>query len=125
GCLAPLPAGAQEAAPECPQGRISAIFIDNHSVFDLSDPDLNRRFDWAYGLANRLHVATREGVIETELLFSEGDCYDIERLRDSERLLRLLPFIADVDIFGVRQPDGTIHVIVDTQDEWSTRVSMK
>ncbi len=125
GCLAAPPAAAQDVASACPQGRISAIFIDNHSVFDLSDPDLNERFDWAYRLANDLHVATREEVIGTELLFEEGDCYDLERLRDSERLLRLLPFIADVDIFGVRQPDGTIHVIVDTRDEWSTRVQVK
>jgi len=123
--LAPSRGGAQQEAEACPEGYVSAIFIDNHSVFDLSDPDLNRRFDWAYRLANRLHVATREEVVRRELLFREGDCYDIERLRDSERLVRLLPFIADVDIFGVRQEDGSIHVVVDTQDEWSTRVQVK
>jgi hypothetical protein len=112
---------AQDAAP-CPQGRISSVFIDTHSVFDLSDPELSQRFGWAYRLANRLHARTDEGVVRREILVAEGECYDVERLRDSERLLRELSFIADVDVFGVRQPDGTIHVVVDTQDEWSTRI---
>lgn len=115
-------ASAQEVDAACEAGRISHVFIDNHSVFDLSDPDLNRRFDWAYRLANRFHSPTRESVIRRELLFEPGDCYDVELLRDSERLLRSLQFIAAVDIYGVRQADGTIHVLVDTRDEWSLRV---
>jgi len=113
---------AQEIDGACREGRISNVFIDNHSVFDLSDPDLDMRFDWAYRLANRMHPATREKLIRRELLFAPGDCYDVERLRDSERLLRSLDFIAAVDIFGIRQADGTIHVLVDTRDEWSLRV---
>jgi hypothetical protein len=116
-------AGAAEAqADTCPDGTISTVFIDNHSVFDPTDPALNPRFDWAYRLVNTLHVRTREEVIRREILFEEGDCYDLERMRDSERLLRAMPFIASVDIFGVQQADGTFHVIVDTRDEWSTRV---
>lgn len=116
-------ARAQEPVDEaCPQGRIATVFVDNHSVFDLSDPDRNTQFDWAYRLANEIHIPTREEVIRREILFREGDCYDPETLRESERLLRAADFIADVDIFGVRQPDGSVHVIVDTQDEWSTRV---
>lgn len=111
-----------QAVDVCAEGRISSIFIDNHSVFDLTSSDLNERLAWAYRVANRLHSRTRESVIRRELLFEEGDCYDLERLRDSERLLRSLVFIADVDVFGLRQADGTVHVIVDTQDEWSTRV---
>ena len=53
--------------PSCAEGRISSVFVDNHSVFDLSDPDLNMRFGWAYRLANRLHPATRQSVIRREL----------------------------------------------------------
>lgn len=123
--LIPARAGvvaAQESAPDCREGRISSVFIDNHSVFDLSDPDLDMRFDWAYRLANSLHPSTRESFIRRELLFAPGDCYEVELLRDSERLLRSLDFIAAVDIFGIRQADGTIHVLVDTRDEWSLRI---
>ena len=118
---APAPLAGQEESA-CPGGVISEVFIDNHSVFDLSDPDLSPRFAWAYRIANGAHMATRPRVIRRELLFEVGDCYDLERLRDSERLLRSLPFIADVDLFGVRQADSTVHVIIDTRDEWSLRV---
>jgi hypothetical protein len=120
--LSAAPPAAGQAGAVCPEGRISSVFIDNHSVFDLSAPDLNERLAWAYRTANRLHSRTDESVIRRELLFGEGDCYDLDLLRDSERLLRSLEFIAHVDLYGLRQPDGTVHVIVDTQDEWSTRV---
>ena len=34
-----------------------------------------------------------------------------------------LAYYADFfDLFGVRQPDSTVHVIIDTRDEWSLRV---
>lgn len=126
-----MPALAQQpdtaaAAPQgvagCPNGRIAQVFVDNHAVFDPTDPELDPRFAWAYTFANRLHVATREEVIRREILFSEGDCYSPDVLLDSERLLRNTPFIADADVYGIRQPDGSYHVIVDTSDEWATRL---
>ena len=123
-----LPASAQQAdadtAAAC-DGRISHIFIDNHSIFDTSDPDLDPRFRWAYRLANSLHFRTRPQVIRRELLFAEGDCYNQSLLEDSERLLRSLGFLAEVDVYGVRQDDGSHHVIVDTQDEWSTKADVR
>lgn len=120
--LAPVAAQPPAAARGCPQGRISSVFVDNHSVFDTADEELDRRLLTAYRLANKLHRPTREPVIRRELLFTEGDCYDPEVLRESERVLRAAPFIADADVYGIRQPDGSFHVIVDTQDEWSTRL---
>lgn len=117
------PALAQEAdPPACPEGRISRIFVDNHGVFDPSDPELDPRFAWAYRMANRLHFRTREEVIRKEVLFREGDCYAPEALLDSERILRSTDYIADADVYAIPQPDGSVHVIVDTRDEWSTRL---
>lgn len=119
------PLEAQEPAPDpCPEERISHIFIDNHSIFDTTDPDLDERFAWAYELANSLHVRTRGEVIRRELLLEVGGCWDPELASESERLLRGLDFLARVDIFPVPQADGTVHVVVDTQDEWSTRVDL-
>jgi hypothetical protein len=124
GCVAALlPAAARaQSTPECPEGRISHIFVDNHAVFDASDPKLDPRFAWVYRTVNRLHVPTRESVVRREILFREGDCYSPELLLDSERLLRNTAFISSADVYGVRQADGTYHVVVDTEDEWSTRV---
>ncbi|MEX0907530.1 MAG: BamA/TamA family outer membrane protein [Gemmatimonadota bacterium] len=113
------------AAPEpCAAGRISYVFVDNASIFDLSEEDLDRRFLWAYRTANRLHRRTKESMIRRELLFEPGSCYDPFMLSETERLLRSYRFLSTVDVFGVPQTDGTHHVIVDTRDEWSTRVDV-
>ncbi|MBD0319439.1 MAG: BamA/TamA family outer membrane protein [Gemmatimonadetes bacterium] len=113
---------AAQDAPECPDGRISQVFVDNRSVFDSEAGKRDSRFAWAFRLANRAHIRTREEVIRRELLFEEGSCYDPALLLDSERILRSTSFIADADVFAVRQPDGTTHVVVETRDEWSTRL---
>ncbi len=124
--LGPAATTAQ-AGPEadCDTGIISHIFIDNHSIFDTSDPELDPRFVWAYSLANRLHIRTRPAVIRRELLFDVGDCFDPVLIEESARLLRRYRFIAQADIFGVQQPDGMFHVVVDTEDEWSTQVEAR
>jgi hypothetical protein len=114
------PAAAQEA---CDQGRISHVFVDSRSIFDLDELG-NPPFSWAYRLANRLHVKTRERFLRRELLFEVGGCYEPFLLQDSERLLHLFPFISRAEVFGIRQPDGDWHVVVDTQDEWTTKLSV-
>jgi hypothetical protein len=111
-------------AQECPYGRISYIFIDNRSIFDTTEMGPDTPFLWAYHLANSLHIRTREDFIRKELLFQTGDCLDPLRLQESERLLRSYRFIARSDVFSLPQPDGTQHVIVDTQDEWTTKVDL-
>lgn len=108
----------------CPEGQISYIFIDNRSIFDTTELGPDARFLWAYRLANSLHMRTRESFLQKELLFETGDCLDPIRLAETERLLRSYPFIARADVFAVPQPDGSQHIVVDTQDEWTTRVDV-
>ena len=127
----PRPAGAQVEAPapdtarlECPDGRVSQVFIDNHSIFDPQELAGERRFRWAYELINTLHIRTRPRFIRRELLFEPGACYDPLLLAESERVLREYPFIARADVFGLFQPDGSWHVVVDTQDEWTTKINL-
>jgi hypothetical protein len=120
---APPPDGVPARATTCPEGAvISEIFVDNGSVFEVGSDDLDARFNWAYRTANRMHVRTKEAVIRRELLFRAGDCYVPALLADSERMLRSLSFIADADVFAVRQPDASYHVVVETRDEWSMRL---
>lgn len=70
-------------------------------------------------------MRTRRAVIERELLFSAGDCYDPYLLEETERLLRAYDFLSQVDVFAVPQPDGSYHVIVDTRDQWSTQLDLR
>ncbi|MDR0786552.1 MAG: BamA/TamA family outer membrane protein [Gemmatimonadota bacterium] len=120
------PDGPELSAPpadiECPLGHIGEVVIDNHSVFDLPAPGRLSRFEWAYRLANAFHMRTEEQVIANEILLRPGDCYDPNTLSDSEHLLRAMSFISDASIYGIRMPDGTVQLRVDTRDEWSTRV---
>ncbi|MGH7466524.1 MAG: hypothetical protein ACRENP_00915 [Longimicrobiales bacterium] len=108
----------------CLLGPISYVFVDNHSIFDTqSEPA--RRFSWFYRAANKLHVRTRRATITRELLLGPGDCFDPILAEESERLLRAYDYLAQVDIFGVPQPDGSYHVVVDTRDEWSTQLDVR
>jgi hypothetical protein len=108
----------------CQHGPISYVFIDNNSIFD-PEAETTRRFPWFYRTANKLHMRTRRAVIARELLLGPGDCYDPVLVAESERLLRSYDFLAQVEIFGVPQPDGSYHLIVDTRDEWSTQMDVR
>jgi hypothetical protein len=120
------PLGAQQgpSLESCESGRIESVFIDNHSIFDLSEYDPERSFLWALRLANRLHIRTRQSFIERELLFGEGDCYDPFLLDESGRILRDYGFIAQADVYAVQLDEDRHHVIVDTQDDWTTKVDL-
>lgn len=125
-CVGALAGSAHAAsAQECPNGRISNIFVDSHSIFDTSQIDEDARFSWVYGLANSLHARTKADFLEAELLLQVGDCVDTFLLEESERILRQYDFLARVDVYAVRQPNGSQHIVVDTQDEWSTRVDLR
>jgi hypothetical protein len=122
GSVARSAAEHRAAAAFCPTGRISEIFIDNKSVFDVGSPELDPRFNRVYRTVNRLHVRTRPSVVRRTLLFREGDCFDAALVTDSEVALRGTPWIASADVFGVPQADGTYHVVVATRDEWTFRM---
>ena len=70
--------------------------------------------------ANRLHLKTRQDVIRELLLFEEGDPFDPERLEETERNLRKLPFIRTASVEAGEPHDGRVDVEVVTQDSWST-----
>ncbi len=109
---------------DCPAGRISDIFIDNHSIFDPASMPGDRRIRWAYELANTIHIRTRREFIADQLLVAPGDCHDEELVRESARILREFRFLASADAYTVPQPDGTLHLVVDTRDDWTTKLSV-
>ncbi len=126
--LAGIPTSAAGLQSVTPGGSacspVSRIFVDNHSIFDLSKIEQSGRLGWAFRLVNRLHYRTTEGFIRRELLFEPGDCYDPTIVEESARLLRQYKFFSIAEAFGVEQPDGSHHVVVDTKDEWTTKLDM-
>ncbi|NNF28652.1 MAG: BamA/TamA family outer membrane protein, partial [Gemmatimonadetes bacterium] len=108
---------------ECPGAVVQQIFVDNHSIFNTAALAPGSRFGWVYSSANRLHRRTRESFVRNELLFRAGDCLSPLLMQESERILRSYAFIAEADIYAVEMPDGDVHVVVDTEDEWTTKLT--
>ncbi len=119
-CLIPKEGRGQD----CPQGRISYVFIDNWDIFDLTVLEPDAKIRWFYRAANAVHVRTREDFIRKELLFRSGDCFDPLLLEESERLLRSYSFIGESDVFPVPTPGGDHDVVVYTRDDWTTKVNL-
>lgn len=103
-------------ALEASGAQIREVILEKHNIFDLSDPAENK---WLYRWANRLHVVTRDSVIDNQLLFRAGDNFEQRLLEESERILRANRFIFDADIEPVHYEDGVVDLRVTTQDVWS------
>jgi len=98
--------------------KVHAITVDVRNVFDPSVPGEN---NWLFRMANSLHIPTKPSVIRRELLVYPGDWTDLERLAESERDLRTLPFIKEARIVQTTTPDGAVDLLVKTQDSWTTQ----
>jgi hypothetical protein len=103
---------------------ISEIEIRRASVFDLEEVDPESTSYGIYRFANRLHLMTREGVIRSELLIQEGDCFDEFLLQESIRALRGLEFLNQASAEVEALPDGSRKLMIRTQDDWTLEVSL-
>lgn len=104
------------AALEAAGAVIGEIRIRNEDIFDLSDP---KEDAFLFGLANRLHIKTREGVISRTLLFKSGELFSARRLEESERLLHTTRFLYEASVRPVAYRDGIVDIEVLTRDSWS------
>lgn len=104
------------AALEMDEATIGRIIIDNRNIFDPEIPAEDR---WLYRMANALHVRTRPQVIESQLLFAEGDEYSRQSAEETERILRANHYIGDVSIEPVRYENGVVDLAVKTTDVWT------
>jgi outer membrane protein assembly factor BamA len=114
----PAYAAEPEKKPEDLTGyTIRKILIVRDNVFDLSDP---KESGWVGRAGNSFHVVTKEEIIAFELLFKEGEFYDIKKIEESERNLRKYPFLTEVNIKPVPDHENrTVDVVVHTRDQWS------
>ena len=110
------------AGQTCLDGEVSAVIVTPHSIFDTDTSTEEGSLSWVLNLANGIHADTNEGFLRGELLFEVGDCYDPFLVGESERLIRQLGFISRVDVRSERQPDGSVHVVVETWDRWTLQV---
>lgn len=98
--------------------QVRDIDVEIRNVFDPTVPGENL---WLFRVANALHIETRAAVIRRELLMRPGSQTDLEQVEESERNLRALPFIKEASLTSQQNPDGTVDLLVKTQDSWTTQ----
>ena len=103
----------------CPEGEVSAVLVTPHSYFETDDTTDAGALSWFYGIANGIHADTNEDFLRAELLLGVGDCYDPFLIEESGRLLRQLGFIDRAEVTGEPQPDGSVHILVETWNNWT------
>lgn len=123
GALAgPVLAGAAEdnlpdlAELEARNAVIGTIVLTRENVFDLSDPEEN---NWAFRLANRLHIVTRDGTIRKQLLLKSGDTVSKQLAEESVRNLRRNKYLRDAQVRPVSVENGVVDLEISTRDVWS------
>ena len=97
---------------------IGSIVLAKEDVFDLSDPDEN---NWLYRWANKLHIMTKDRVIEQQLLFEPGQPFSKRLVEETERILRRNTYFYDAWITPIRREDGVVDLEVRTRDVWTLK----
>lgn len=97
------------------QPAIRTITIDQRSVFDT------RSDDWFFAgsVAEALHSRTRDYVVDDELLFTEGEALDDDRILETERNLRRTGLFRVVSITVDTVSVDSVDVRIFTRDRWS------
>jgi len=97
--------------------RIGSIDVRELPIFD-QDP--GAKHQTLYRLADRLHIDTRDSVIESQLLFRSGDPVSKRLIEETERNLRDLRFIREPSVRAVRCVGGTADLEVAVREVWTT-----
>ncbi|OHT33282.1 hypothetical protein BAX94_03045 [Elizabethkingia meningoseptica] len=102
---------------------IRNILIETIDPFGYGSKDNKEKLKWYDWLADHLHPTTRNSTVDNYLLFKEGEEYNAQKLYESERLLRRMPFINRVNISVSDSYSGkdSIDVVVKVLDSWSLK----
>jgi hypothetical protein len=113
----PRPADVPSDAELEAQGAvIGRVDIDIRNIFDQRDP---REDNGLFRLANTLHIRTKPATVRAQLLFASGDKYLARKLAETERALRLLPYVYNARIIPMHYADGKVDIRVTTKDVWT------
>jgi outer membrane protein assembly factor BamA len=105
-----------DAELEAQGAVIGHVDIDIRNIFDQRDP---RENNGLFRLANSLHLRTKPASVRAQLLFASGDKYLGRKLAETERALRLLPYVYEARIIPVHYADGKVDIRVTTKDVWT------
>jgi hypothetical protein len=109
-------------ANRCDGKVVTAIAITPHDPSFLAVPRQLRGVARAVGV---LHTTSTEQTISRFLLVEVGQICTERHRAESERILRLQPFLADATVRTVPDSGGGVHIDVETIDEIPTVVDMR
>jgi outer membrane protein assembly factor BamA len=114
---AAAPAWPDDTELEARGTRIGTVTVRDLPIFDQRIEGEKKAI---YRLADRLHVDTRDSVIEAQLLFRSGDLYSRHLLEETERNLRKLRFIREPEVRITGYHDGVVDLEVVAHEVWTT-----
>jgi hypothetical protein len=103
--------------------HIRNIRIETIDPFGYGSEDKKEKSKWYDWFTNHLHANTRTTTVNNYLLFRKGEEYNAQKLYESERLLRAMPFInrVNISVSDSTSTKDSIDVIVKVLDSWSLK----
>ncbi|MDR6487174.1 hypothetical protein J2799_001659 [Chryseobacterium vietnamense] len=94
--------------------------IDPFGYGSKDSKEIGKWYDW---IKDHLHSSTRRSTVNNFLLFEEGEEYNAQKLYESERLLRAMPFInrVNISVSDSTSSKDSIDVVVKVLDSWSLK----
>lgn len=121
---ASVKARTEKLSQETYNGKhIRNIRIETIDPFGYTSKDKREKSKWYDWFTNHLHSNTKISTVNNYLLFQEGEQYNAQKLYESERLLRTMPFInrVNISVSDSTSTKDSIDVIVKVLDSWSLK----
>jgi hypothetical protein len=102
---------------------IRNIRIETIDPFGYGSKDKKEKSRWYDWFTNHLHSNTRVSTVNNYLLFKKGEEYNAQKLYESERLLREMPFVnrVNISVADSTSTKDSIDVVVKVLDSWSLK----
>ncbi len=112
----------EKQAQETYDGKyIRKIRIETIDPFGYNTKEKKEKSRWYDWFTNHLHSNTRVSTVKNYLLFQKDEEYNAQKLYESERLLREMPFVNRVNIAVENTSNDSIDVVVKVLDSWSLK----
>ncbi|KIC61821.1 BamA/TamA family outer membrane protein [Chryseobacterium taiwanense] len=102
---------------------IRNIQIETIDPFGYGSQNKKEKYKWYDWVTNHLHANTKNSVVNNYLLFQKGEEYNAQKIYESERLLRTMPFInrVNISVSDSTSTKDSIDIIVKVLDSWSLK----
>ncbi len=104
---------------------IRNIIVETVDPFGYSKNEERIDAKWYDRVADRIHIDSKPSTIKNYLLFQKGEPYNAQKIYESERILRSMPFINRVNISIEENEDAkSVDILIKVLDSWSLKPSM-